>query len=396
MRRISLALLLALLLPALAAGASKDTKLTLVAYSTPKDAYGQLISAFQKTKAGNGVTFSQSYGASGEQSRAVAAGLDADIVAFSLEPDITSLVQKNLVAKNWNKDKYKGMVTRSVVVFIVRDGNPKNLKSWNDLLKPGVQVITPNPFTSGGARWNVMAAYGGALRSGKTPKQAVDYLGKLWKHVVAQPTSAREGLQTFLAGRGDVFLAYENEAVFAQKKGQPVQFVIPKATILSEIVLLPLAALSWKAHGWGAVSTSQATAALRLTLGLSLAVALVNAVAGTVIAWTLVRDRFVGQAFVNALVDLPFALPTIVAGLTLLALYGPKSPVGLNAAFTRWSLLLALLFVTLPFVVRTVQPVLFELDRELEDAAASLGAGRLTTFRRIILPSILPAILSGV
>ena len=175
-----------------------------MAYSTPKDAYGQLISSFQKTGAGNGVTFSQSYGASGEQSRAVAAGLDADIVAFSLEPDITSLVQKKLVAKSWNKDKFHGMVTRSVVVFIVRDGNPKKLKTWNDLLKPGVQVITPNPFTSGGARWNVMAAYGGALRSGKTPKQAVDYLGKLWKHVVSQPTSAREGLVQFLAGRGDV------------------------------------------------------------------------------------------------------------------------------------------------------------------------------------------------
>jgi sulfate transport system substrate-binding protein len=218
----------------LAAGASKDTKLTLVAYSTPKEAYGQLITAFQKTKAGNGVSFSQSYAASGEQSRAVAAGLDADIVAFSLEPDITSLVQKKIVPTNWSKDKFKGMVTRSVVVFVVRDGNPKKLKTWNDLLKPGVQVITPNPFTSGGARWNVMAAYGGALRSGKTPKQAVDYLGKLWKHVVAQPTSAREGLQTFLAGRGDVFLAYENEALFAQKKGQPVQFVIPKATILIE------------------------------------------------------------------------------------------------------------------------------------------------------------------
>jgi ABC-type sulfate transport system substrate-binding protein len=149
MRRISLALLIALLLPALAAGASKDTKLTLVAYSTPKDAYGQLISSFQKTGAGSGVTFSQSYGASGEQSRAVAAGLDADIVAFSLEPDITSLVQKELVAKNWNKDKFHGMVTRSVVVFIVRDGNPKKLKTWNDLLKPGVQVITPNPFPQG-------------------------------------------------------------------------------------------------------------------------------------------------------------------------------------------------------------------------------------------------------
>jgi sulfate/thiosulfate-binding protein len=234
MRRISLALLLALVFPALATGASRDTKLALVAYSTPREAYGQLISAFQKTSAGKDVSFSQSYGASGEQSRAVASGLDADIVAFSLAPDVTSLVQKKLVAANWTKDKWGGMVTRSVVVFVVRDGNPKKLRTWNDLLKPGVQVITPNPFTSGGARWNVMAAYGGALRSGKTPKQAQDYLAKLWKHVVAQPTSAREGLQTFLAGRGDVFLAYENEAIFAQKKGQNVQFVIPKATILIE------------------------------------------------------------------------------------------------------------------------------------------------------------------
>jgi sulfate/thiosulfate-binding protein len=246
MRRISLTLLvLALALPALAAGASKDTKLTLVAYSTPKEAYGQLISAFQKTPAGRDVSFSQSYGASGEQSRAVAAGLGADIVAFSLEPDITSLVQKKLVRKSWNKDKYKGMVTRSVVVFVVRDGNPKKIRSWNDLLKPGVQVISPNPFTSGGARWNVMAAYGGALRSGKTPKQAVEYLAKLWKHVIAQPSSAREGLATFLAGRGDVFLAYENEAIFAQKKGQSVQFVIPKATILIEN---PIAVTSSSKH----------------------------------------------------------------------------------------------------------------------------------------------------
>jgi sulfate transport system permease protein len=129
---------------------------------------------------------------------------------------------------------------------------------------------------------------------------------------------------------------------------------------------------------------------------LSLVVAVINAFAGTAIAWTLVRDRFFGQSVVNALVDLPFALPTIVAGLTLLALYGPRSPVGVNVAFTRWSILFALLFVTLPFVVRTVQPMLLELDTEMEDAAASLGASRFATFRRIILPNILPAILSGV
>jgi sulfate/thiosulfate transport system permease protein len=165
---------------------------------------------------------------------------------------------------------------------------------------------------------------------------------------------------------------------------------------LSVIVLLPLAALGWKAQGWQAVTNPESVAALKLTVGISLVVALVNAVAGTAIAWTLVRDRFVGQGLVNAIVDLPFALPTIVAGLTLLILFGPKSPVNVDVSLTRWGLLIALLFVTLPFVVRTVQPVLFELDREMEEAAASLGAGRVATFLRIILPSILPAILSGV
>ncbi len=165
---------------------------------------------------------------------------------------------------------------------------------------------------------------------------------------------------------------------------------------LSIIVLLPLAALSWKAHGWQAATNPEATSALKLTLGVSLLVAIINAVAGTAIAWTLVRDRFVGQSLVNALVDLPFALPTIVAGLTLLALYGPRSPAGVDISLKRTGVLVALLFVTLPFVVRTVQPVLFELQREMEEAAASLGAGRIAIFLRIILPSILPAILSGV
>src|SRR5207244_6113457 len=196
MRRISLLVLLCLAVPAVASGAAGDVKLSLVAYSTPREAYGKLIPAFQKTAAGKDVSFTQSYGASGEQSRAVAAGLDADVVAFSLEPDITSLVQKGLVAKSWNKDKYKGMVTRSVVVFVLRDGNPKHIRGWNDLIKPGVQVVTPNPFTSGGARWNVMAAYGAMRRKGKTDKRAVAYLDKLFHHVVSQDKSAREALQT--------------------------------------------------------------------------------------------------------------------------------------------------------------------------------------------------------
>jgi sulfate/thiosulfate transport system permease protein len=145
-----------------------------------------------------------------------------------------------------------------------------------------------------------------------------------------------------------------------------------------------------------AITDSQAVAALKLTLVASAAVALINAVMGTIVAWILVRDRFPGQSVVNALVDLPFALPTIVAGLTLLTLYGPTSRVGVDVAFSRTAVLVALLFVTLPFVIRTVQPVLLELDREMEEAAASLGAGSFQIFRRVILPNLLPAILSGV
>jgi sulfate transport system substrate-binding protein len=235
MRRISAVLLLALALPAVAAGAGKDVKLSLVAYSTPKDAYSKLIPAFQKTAAGKGVSFTQSYGASGDQARAVAAGLPADIVELSLAPDVSLLVQKGIVSPSWDRNKWHGIVTKSVVVFVVRAGNPKHIRTWSDLLKPGVQVITPNPFTSGGARWNIMAAYGGALRAGKTPKQAIAFLTQLFKkHVAAQPSSAREALQTFLAGRGDVLLSYENEAILAKRQGQSVNWVAPKATILIE------------------------------------------------------------------------------------------------------------------------------------------------------------------
>ena len=173
-------------------------------------------------------------------------------------------------------------------------------------------------------------------------------------------------------------------------------------TFLSVMVALPIAALLWQASSegagtfWDAVTSPDAVAALKITLGASLAVSLLNAVLGTVTAWVLVRDDFRGKSVVNALIDLPFALPTIVAGLTLLALYGPESPVGINVAFTQAAIVLALMFVTLPFVVRTVQPVLQELDPEIEEAAHSLGASQLTTFRRVVLPSILPGILSGV
>ena len=209
-------------------------KLTLVAYSTPREAYEQLIPAFQKTDAGKGVGFSQSYGASGDQSRAVQNGLAADVVAFSLEPDMTKLVDAGLVAKDWNADAHKGMITNSVVVFVTRKGNPKNIRTWDDLIKPGVEVIEPNPFTSGGAKWNIMAAYGAQLKAGKTPKEASDYLLQLFHHVPVQDKSAREALQTFIGGKGDVMLAYENEAINAQQKEQPVDYVVPDHTILIE------------------------------------------------------------------------------------------------------------------------------------------------------------------
>ena len=172
-------------------------------------------------------------------------------------------------------------------------------------------------------------------------------------------------------------------------------------TYLSLIVLLPVAAIVWKATGdgwgefWRAVSSPQAVAALRVTVIVSLVVVAIHAVLGTVVAWVLVRDEFRGKTLLNGLIDLPFALPTIVAGLTLLAVYGPKSPLGTNVAYTRIAIALALLFVTLPFVVRSVQPVLRELDRDMEEAAATLGASPLTIFRRIVLPTIAPALASG-
>jgi sulfate/thiosulfate transport system permease protein len=170
---------------------------------------------------------------------------------------------------------------------------------------------------------------------------------------------------------------------------------------LSIVALIPLAAVVVKSFEngtdsfWNAISSPQAVAALKLTLIASVVVVLINAIAGTLVAWVLVRDDFPGKGIVNSLIDLPFALPTIVAGLTLLAFYGPDSPVGVNVAFTRVAVVMALLFVTLPFVVRAVQPVLLELDREMEQAAESLGASRITIFRRIILPNLAPAIIAG-
>jgi sulfate/thiosulfate transport system substrate-binding protein len=242
-RLVTLAGALALLVTALAAAAgvgiaapdkTADTKLSLVAYSTPREAYAKLIPMFQKTPSGEDVDFTQSYGSSGEQTRAVKAGLEADVVALSLAPDVDELAAAGLVDAKWKQQSYKGMVTNSVVVFVVRDGNPKKIKSWNDLLRSDAEIVTPNPFTSGGARWNIMAAYGAWRKAGKTDKQAQANLRQLWKNVIVQDTSARASLNTFNSGKGDVLLAYENEALFARTQGLNLQFVIPKATILIE------------------------------------------------------------------------------------------------------------------------------------------------------------------
>jgi sulfate/thiosulfate transport system substrate-binding protein len=217
-----------------AGGDGSGGKLTLVAYSTPEEAYQELIPAFNKTPDGEGVGFDQSYASSGEQSRAVEGGLPADVVEFSLEPDITRLVEAGLVDEDWNRNEHDGFVTDSVVVFITRKGNPKDIQTWDDLIKPGVEVLEPNPFTSGSAKWNIMAAYGAQLEQGKSADEARQYVSQLFEHVPVLDKSAREALQTFSSGKGDVLLGYENEAILAQQQGEEVDYVIPDETILIE------------------------------------------------------------------------------------------------------------------------------------------------------------------
>jgi sulfate transport system substrate-binding protein len=222
--------------PAAAApGALPAAKLALVAYSTPQEPYEKISTAFQNTAPGGNITFSESYGASGDQSRAVDSGLPADVVAFSLEPDITRLVRDGIVARDWNADQYRGFVTDSVVVLVVRKGNPRHIRTWDDLLRPGVEVLVPNPFTSGGARWDVMAAYAAKSGGGKNDAAGLAYLNQLFPHVAVQDTSSRNALQTFANGKGDVLISYQNEAVFVQQKGQPLDYVIPDGNILIQM-----------------------------------------------------------------------------------------------------------------------------------------------------------------
>ena len=231
-RLIVIALVLAVVgstFAATASARSSDTRLSLVGYAVPREALGAVIKAWQQTPDGKDVSFSQSYGASGDQARAVAAGLRADIVQLSTGLDIELLEKAGLVDGNWDKQSAKGIATNSIVVFAVRDGNPKKIKSWNDLLKPGVGIVTPNPLSSGAAKWNVMAAYGAQRRLGKTDRQATAFVEKLFENVVSLDTSGRNATNAFVAGRGDVFITYENEARLAK-----LQYVIPRQTLLIE------------------------------------------------------------------------------------------------------------------------------------------------------------------
>ena len=238
------AVLLTALLATIGCGSSSDNggggsssggggKIDVVGYSTPETVYtDSLQPTFQKTPAGKGVSFSDSFGASGDQSRAVVAGQSASLVHFSQAGDMSKLVDAGIVDSNWDQNKYKGIAEDSVVVLVVRKGNPKGIKSFDDLINKDVSVVTPNPFSSGSARWNIMAIYGSQLAEGKSPTQALDAVKTVLSKAKAQPGSGSDALTAFTQGQGDVLLSYENEAIKAQQAGEDVDYVIPDDTIL--------------------------------------------------------------------------------------------------------------------------------------------------------------------
>jgi sulfate transport system substrate-binding protein len=216
------------------------TTVDLVAYSTPKAVMAKLISRFGHQPAGRGVSFSQSYGPSGSQARAIAAGQPADLAFLSTGLDIDTIVDAGLASRTWTKSPYGGIAANSVVAFVVRPGNPKHIHGWTDLVKPGVQVVTPDPFPSGSAKWNVLAAYGAARKSGMSNQKAVKFVTKLFKNVVSQDSSGSNAANTFFSGRGDVLITYESEAYAAFAAGRQGKLVVPKPTML---IQLPLVAL---------------------------------------------------------------------------------------------------------------------------------------------------------
>ncbi len=243
MRRL---LLFSLILPVVLGFASAaqaretGTTVNLVAYSTPKPVMQKLITRFQHQSAGQGVSFTQSYGPSGAQARAVVAGQPCDVAFLSTGLDIDTLVGAGLVSKSWTKAPYGGIAADSVVSFVVRPGNPKHIRSWKDLIKPGVQVVTPDPFSSGSAKWNVLAAYGAARKAGMTDKKAVGFVTKLFRHVVAQDSSGSNAANTFFSGKGDVLITYESEAYAAFAAGKKGKLVVPKPTMLIELPMVAL------------------------------------------------------------------------------------------------------------------------------------------------------------
>jgi sulfate/thiosulfate-binding protein len=216
-------------------GSGGGGEVALVAYSTPQQAFEEgIIPAFQDTDAGTDVEFSTSFGSSGDQRRAVEAGQPADFVDFSLEPDMLSLVEAGLVAEDWNAGPTKGIITNSVVTLSVREGNPEGIESFDDLLTKDVEIITPNPATSGGAKWNIMAVYGSQIEAGKSEQEALDAVATVISKTSVLDDSARDSLQTFASGKGDVLIGYENEAIQAQEEGIELEYVIPPSTILIE------------------------------------------------------------------------------------------------------------------------------------------------------------------
>jgi sulfate/thiosulfate-binding protein len=216
------------------------TTLNLVAYSTPKPIIQKLIFRFGQTAAGKGVSFTQSYGPSGSQARAIVAGQPASIAFLSTGLDVDTLADSGLVPKSWDHAPYSSIAADSVVAFVVRKGNPKHIRSWADLTKSGVQVVTPNPFSSGSAKWNVLAAYGAARKSGMNDKQAGQLVTKIFKHVVSQDPSGSTAANTFFSGRGDVLITYESEAYAAFAAGKQGTLVVPKPTMLIELPMVAL------------------------------------------------------------------------------------------------------------------------------------------------------------
>jgi sulfate transport system substrate-binding protein len=216
-----------------AAGTSgQGDEVSIVGFSVMKTANKQVVADFQKTDAGKDVTFKQSYGASGDQARAVIAGLKADEVHLSLEPDVTKLTDEQLVGEDWKSGPNKGILTQSVVTIVVRKGNPKNIKTWDDLVKPGVKIVTPNPGSSGSAKWNILAAYGHVIAQGGSEADAQAYLKKFLGNVAALPGSGKDATTAFEGGTGDVLLSYENEAIEGRQAGADFDYVIPPQTLL--------------------------------------------------------------------------------------------------------------------------------------------------------------------